>query len=450
MVQNLEEALEVVYGPYNRARPFIRFGDGDAVVRRPELTRRLLDLAGQPDRGQPVVLVTGSKGKGSVSRLIAALLEEHGLRIGLFTSPHLVEFTERIRVNGKAVSEGRLLRYLNEILPRIEQVQSGLTPEAYLGPVGISLALAMLVFRDEKTDLNVIECGRGGTYDDANVLDHKWAVITPVMDEHLLSLGPTIVQVAEHKAGIIKAGQRAAFSAKQNDPVMEVLQKRASDCGVRLHTAGTGFGARDVSLTRYGTKARVFTRNKDYGAITLPLLGTFQADNASLAIAVAEEICSGNLGTEKVRQALAGVRWPGRCEIMAQRPTVLVDGTINRASAKYLVEIIGGLGLKPVISVVGITAEKDYRGVLAALGPISEVVILTRAPGAQHPFPDDGAEVAGAYCSRVLSTPSLEDAVREAKLMAGPEGLVCVAGTQHIIGQAQKIWGRNLQDLRNL
>ncbi len=443
--RKLERVVDAIYASYHRAAPNLQRHLGDAHTRHPELTRRLLDEIGAPDLNRDIVLVAGSKGKGSTCRMISAILEQAGFKVGLFTSPHLVSFTERIRINGRAISAGEFMRYWRQVQPVMEKIEEGLPPHIYQGPVGITLAVAMLAFREHGTQVDVVECGRGGAYDDTVVLPNRWSVITTIVDEHVEALGPTLVDIAKHKAGIIKEGQTSAFCAPQVAEVRSVLAERAAAVDVPLFQGGQHFQATGTELVAGGTRTRIITARRDYGQVVIPLMGGFQAQNAALAAAVAEGVAP-RLGDAAVLRALSTVRWPGRCQVLQQHPTVLVDGAINRVSALYLQEVVTALNLAPVVAVVGITADKDYRGVLAVLGPLCREMWLATASHTQYPYPADAVAVARRYC-QAREAPHLADAVDQAVTAAGEDGLVLVVGTQHLVGEAMRLWGYNPADV---
>ena len=195
------------------------------AIRNQQAARKLLNDIGSPDRGQAIVLVTGSKGKGSTASFISSLLQANGYKTGLFTSPHYFSFNERIQVNGEAISDADLIRLANQIAPFVNKCMNELTANEYLGPIGIALAIALLYFKEQNVDYIILEAGKGGKYDDTNVVHNQWAVITPILREHIDELGPTISQIIEHKLGIIKKDS-TAFISKQQLHVNQKINQR--------------------------------------------------------------------------------------------------------------------------------------------------------------------------------------------------------------------------------
>lgn len=223
----MDEAISFVYRSLLKAKPYQTF-ENDAVTRAPYLTRELLTRLNVMPEKEKVLLVTGSKGKGSTSRMISSILQNHGLKVGLFTSPHLVHYNERIRVNGKAISDERFLQYMNENRDVIDLVEGMIQqPMHYLGPTGIFLSIALKHFREEGTDINIIEIGRGGMFDDTNILPNKWAVITRIMEEHIGFLGETLEDIAKHKLGIMKDCTDTVIIGNQVNSIIPFIKKEA-------------------------------------------------------------------------------------------------------------------------------------------------------------------------------------------------------------------------------
>ncbi|WP_217596747.1 folylpolyglutamate synthase/dihydrofolate synthase family protein [Cohnella sp. GbtcB17] len=455
-ITNQREAEDLIYRSYLRAAPYLPSA-GDEQVRHPQLTRRLLDLLGAPDRGRRFVLVTGSKGKGSTSRLLSSLLSHIGYKVGLFTSPHLVDYRERIRIDGQAIGEADFVRLTRRIEPAWEEIEHGLDAAAYQGPVGVSLAVAVGWFAEQGTDINVIECGRGGRYDDANVLANEWAVVTAIMEEHVRELGPGLDDIVRHKLGIVKSADTRLYIGAQRADVLDAIKvelgtagDRASGPNGRAAMAGETFAAANVALSARGTTFDVRTERAVYRGFSLPLLGAFQADNAALAVQACEDIAGAALDPATVAACFAGLQWPGRCEIVSRDPLTIVDGAIHRDSAAYLASVIRSLGLGEdarVAAVIGVPKDKDYAGVIETLAPIASRILVTRPDVSHLAFPQDALEVATRYCPGGSEAyPLLADALDA--LLAGPlPDCILIVGTQTLIGNAKRLYGQGLEDI---
>ncbi len=416
-------------------------------------TRRLVGALGLLATAREYAVVTGSKGKGSTTAITAKLLQCLGHRVGMITSPHLVSWRERIRVDGRAIPEADFLRILGELEPTIDAIEARLDEGRYFSPQGIFLAIALRWFDEQGVQAAVLEVGRGGRYDDIAIVPNQLALITPIMLEHVEQLGPTLERIAWHKAGVIKP-YSYVYSAPQPPEVLEVLQTEADAQGAAFNWIAPADTGEYLGLAPDGRGIRL--RLGRYGEVTLSLLGRYQMVNAALAV-----IGAGNMHgrlpgiphaspeyVERIRAGLAQVRWPGRCYKLQDAPAVYVDGAINAESAELLVDSLRELLTEPVIAVIGVPEDKDYRGVYAALGRISRAVILTET--ARNPslrFPDAAAAQAAArqHNSQVDYRPTLAQAVEAALAQAGQDGVVIIAGTQSIVADAMALWGESFE-----
>lgn len=452
------DAIDAVYQSYNRAswaRAGFPEGDPrapapgrwtgpDAERRRPDLTRRLLDRLGRPDYGAPSVLVAGSKGKGSTARMIAGVLQAHGLRVGLFTGPHLLHPMERITINGIPLPEEDFVRWMNEIGPLIQEIDREIRSDEYIAPVGIYLAVALCAFREAGTDIDVLECGRGARFDDVAQVRARWAAVTPVMEEHLKELGPTLADVAWHKAGAIRPGVRASFAGRQDPEVAALLRGEAKALGVPLRILGRDFCVDEAKITSQGLWTAITTPGGRRIETTLPGVGGFQADNAALAAAVAENILQDESWTgrgapwSEVRAA-EGLRkavHPGRCQILSRRPLILVDGAVTGASAVQIRELLERWRVR-VVTVGAVPSDKDYPGVYRELAPVSDGLVLTRAGNGYFTYPGEGEAMARRWYARVATAPNLKEALRVAGMwLKKNRGTPAGAGVSRRTGMA--------------
>lgn len=445
---SFHDAVGYIFSSYVRAKPFRRVGF-DKDTRNPAHTRRLLDAIGAPDRGQYNVRVTGSKGKGSTARLLAGVLESQGLRVGLFTSPHLIDYTERIRVNGRAIGEREFVRLLLSFRPTADRLASEFGPGDYYGPVGLTAVVAALHFRNLQTDVNVFELGRGARFDDVNVLDAKWAVITPVQHEHVEQLGPGLSDIAWNKAGAIGPGIRGATVGLQPPEALSVLKEEADRWGVALDVLGTDFIVENVRAQANETAFSVVGRFARYEDLTVSLLGRHQADNATVAVAAAERVIGGALSGDRLRKSLAGLRFPGRMHVLERCPRILIDGAINRESGAYAAEMIATLRPEKLVLVMGLPDDKDVAGLAASLGGEAATVIVTPAENPHLRYADAAAVRAALRrtSSIVIDCRSFEEAIALAEELAGRSGMVAVIGTQSLVADALRHYGVPTRDL---
>lgn len=353
----------------------------------------LMDLLGSPQQAYPVVHIAGTNGKTSTARLTEALLKERNLRVGRFTSPHLVSVRERITVDGESLSEERFAQVYEEIAPYVELAD---TQGRRIQFFELLTAMAFAAFADTPVDVAVVEAGMGGSWDATNVADGTVAVVTPISLDHTDRLGPDIPSIAGEKAGIIKAGATAILAQQQLEAA-EVLMRRAVDVGAVVAREGLEFGvlAREVAmggqlLTLRGLKGV-------YEEVYLPLYGEHQASNAACALAAVEALTGGDdpLDVELVRQAFAGASSPGRLEILRRNPTVVVDAAHNPGGMQASLEgMQEAFDFAKVVGVVAVMRDKDVATLLDLLEPILDEIVVTRNSSPRSMSPAELAEVA--------------------------------------------------------
>jgi dihydrofolate synthase / folylpolyglutamate synthase len=344
----------------------------------------LTSLLGDPQRSYPVVHVTGTNGKTSMTRMIDSLLRERGLRTGRFTSPHLVSVRERIAVDGLPLSPERFVELYEEILPYVQLVDDK-------QPVPLSFfelltGMMFAAFADAPVDAAVIEVGLGGRWDATNVADGAVAVIGPVAMDHMKYLGDTIEEIAAEKAGIIKPGA-IAIIAQQQVAAAEVLLAYAASVGATVAREGIEFGVLAREMAVGGQQLVLKGLRGTYADVYLPLFGGYQAGNAACALAAVEAFAgvSESAGVEPaaldagiVRDGFAKVSSPGRLEVLRRSPTVLADASHNPAGmAATLEALTESFGFNRIIGVVSVMEDKDVTSLLAELEPVLSDIVVT-------------------------------------------------------------------------
>ncbi|HZQ36907.1 MAG TPA: Mur ligase family protein, partial [Dehalococcoidia bacterium] len=311
-----------------------------ATASRRELRplRELLALLGDPQRSRGGVHLTGSKGKGSVAAMIAAMLRACGLRTGLYTSPHLHTIRERMQVDGEPIAEGEFARLCSLMRPHVEAIVAG---GARLTTFELLTALGFLHFHEQGAEWQVVEVGLGGTLDATNVLDEKQlCVFTPIGLEHTEILGDTVQQIAADKAGILRPGVRAVMGL-QRESAAEVLRSACAERGATLLEVASACQLARGRSGLDGQELRLRTPLADYKA-RLPLVGRFQAENAATAILGMEQLIDAGVPftPQAAAAGLAEVRWPARVEILKRSPLVVVDGAHSPDSARRLAQTV--------------------------------------------------------------------------------------------------------------
>ena len=406
--------------------------------------RRLLEALGRPERDLVSVHVAGTKGKGSTAAMLHAIAMAAGLKTGLYTSPHLVDIRERIRVGSEDISSGALRRLIEVARPHIERFRAADDPPTFFE---IFTALAFRHFADAGTDLVVAEVGLGGRLDATNVLAPEVSVLTAISIDHTHQLGDTLRAIAAEKAGIIKPGV-PVVSQPQPREALEVIEEACRTAEAPLLVIG-----REVTYEwapaseggRAGGRLAVRTPQATYDGLFVPLMGEHQALNASAAIAAAEWVrpLAGRLTPETVRRALGEVRWPGRMEWLPGRPDWLLDGAHNRASMERLTE---GLSRhfpgRPMVFVFASAADKDVDGMLTVLAERAgdAPVVFTRTDNPRAADPADLAARFRRFGGRTSETAAnVSAAVAAARHLAGPGKLVVVCGSLYLVGEAKRI-----------
>ncbi|MEU4575946.1 MULTISPECIES: folylpolyglutamate synthase/dihydrofolate synthase family protein [Nonomuraea] len=337
----------------------------------------LLDLLGSPQRAYPVVHIAGTNGKTSTARLTEVLLRERNLRVGRFTSPHLVTMRERITVDGEPLSEERFTEVYEEIAPYVELAD---TQGRRIQFFEMLTAMAYAAFADTPVDVAVIETGMGGSWDATNVADGTVSVITPISLDHTDRLGPDVESIAKEKAGIIKPGATTVL-AQQELAAAEVLMRRAAEVGAVVAREGLEFGVLSREVAVGGQLLTLRGLKGVYDEVYLPLYGAHQASNAACALAAVEALTGGDdpLDLDLVRHAFAQASSPGRMEIVRRNPTVVVDAAHNPGGMQATLDgIHEAFDFAKVVGVVAVMADKDVTGLLELLEPVLDQIVVTR------------------------------------------------------------------------
>ncbi len=424
----------------------------DAQTRHPWLARRLLDELGQPDRKFSSILVTGSKGKGSIALLTAKLLQGLGYRVGLVTSPHLLNFRERIRLGGRAISEADFIAGANRLEDPARQIMAELREQQYLSPAGLILGLAALYFADNHTDFVIIEAGRGGRYDDCVVLDNHLALFGPILLEHAAQLGPTVADIARNKVALLKPGG-VGLSVPQSLEVQTILESHATNMNSQLFLVGRQLQPFEVRIEGEWLRLGIQTRFNRLEDLALPIPALYESENLAVALE-AVEAATGNRawsGQEQaaLRETLRNIHWPGRMQTLAQNPLTVADCAVNGQSARSVLQSLAGRWHAPVAAIIGVPTDRDWRGVLQALSGHSQYVIFTEVANNRLAFPAEAADYARQFwpATAIYETSDFR-AARELALRLQPAPqLLLILGTQSVIGAALREYGGDLEQL---
>ena len=416
------------------------------VQPRVERTRRVLELLGDPQATYRVVHLTGTNGKTSTARIVESIVRAHGLRTGLFTSPHLERFTERVMIDGEPIDDGLVADAWDEISPFVDLVDAELAAagDAPLTFFELLTVLAFVAFADAPVDVAVIEVGMGGSWDSTNTADGDVVVFAPIDLDHADRLGNTIAEITTVKSGIIKPGA-AAVSAEQNPAALEVLKAAADARSASLAVEGDAFGLTAQSLAVGGQQISVQGLAGTYDELYLPLYGAHQGHNAALAIAAVESLIGGAeqpLATDVVADGLAQVTSPGRLQLVGVAPTVLVDSAHNPHGARALVSALeDSFDFDEWGIVLGAFGDKDIAGIVSTVVPAAAHVFATAPDSDRAADPDalaDLVEAAGAHVTVHRDLAEAAEAARE-WAAASDRRAVVIAGSVVLAAEALQL-----------
>ena len=337
----------------------------------------LLDALGSPQLSYPSIHIAGTNGKTTTARMIDQLLTELGYRVGRYTSPHLESFTERISIKGQPISDQMMIKTYDDIALYLDLIDSRQPfPISYFEAL---TAMAFVAFAEYPADVGVIEAGMGGQWDATNVLSSLVSVMTPIGFDHMEYLGNTLTEIAQTKAGIFKPESNVVLAA-QSSEVAKVLMANVARVSAIPFREGVEFSVKKRSLAVGGQLISLAGIYGDIDDIYLPLYGDHQSNNASLALASVEAFAGVKLDEELVRQAFSKVKSPGRCEIIYQDPTVIIDAAHNPHGAAAIAKTISTeFDFHLVIAVVAVLADKDVDGILQQLSTAVDYIITTQS-----------------------------------------------------------------------
>ncbi|HET8960511.1 bifunctional folylpolyglutamate synthase/dihydrofolate synthase [Nocardioides sp.] len=382
------------------------------------------ELLGDPQRSFPVIHLTGTNGKTSTSRMVDALLRGLELRTGRFTSPHVERMSERISIDGEPLTDEEFVQAFNDVAPYTHLVDSEQDhPLSFFETI---VAMAYAAFADAPVEVAVVEVGMGGSWDATNVADAAVAVVLPVAVDHARYLGETPAAIAAEKAGIIKPGS-VAVMAEQSPEVAEVLLQRAAEVGASVVREGTDFGVVTRVPAVGGQVVSLQGLRARYDDVFLPLYGAHQAQNAAVALAAVESFTGAQtLDGEIVSAAFAEVTSPARLEVIRRSPTIVLDAAHNPHGAEATAAALeDSFTFSPLIGVMGVMADKDAEGVLAAFEPHLAHLVCTQN-STQRAMPAEklaraAREIYGDH--RVSVAPRLADAIDQAATLAEAGGV---------------------------
>jgi len=423
---NYEEALSYIHGT-------LKFGSKLGLHN----IGALLGLMGNPEKKMKFVHVAGTNGKGSTVQYISSILVESGYKVGIYTSPYIQRFTERIRIGDREINEEDLARITGLVKGKVD-IMLG-KGENHPTEFEIVTAVAFQYYCESNCDIVVLEVGLGGRFDSTNIIGTpELAVITTISYDHMEWLGATLPEIAFEKAGIIKQGGDV-ITYGQTEEVEAVFQKACSERGAKLHK--TDFSC--LKLAEYCLDGQSFDF-RAYRSLQISLIGSHQIKNAAVAIDAARLLIKKGwrITEQSLREGLRKTKWPGRLELISGNPAFLIDAAHNTEGAevlrKALDEYFPG---KRIVFIMGVSNDKDYRA-MARIVLTRCTAVITVTPISLKALPAAKlAVVAENYCRNVLISGTIEEAVRISLELAAPDDLICAFGSLYYIGGVRDVFG---------
>jgi dihydrofolate synthase / folylpolyglutamate synthase len=401
---------------------------------------RFLNRLDRPHEQLKTVVIAGTKGKGSTAAMIASMVQASGLKAGLYTSPHLCSIRERIRVNGDLITEEDFASLVAELQPHLEAAgMAGV--RRFRTFFEILTTMALLHFRRLGVDLAVLEVGLGGRLDATNVATPLASVITSISFDHVEVLGDTIPKIAREKAGIIKM-HGLAVVAPQRPEALAVIRDVCTARDSRLVEVARELRWQPRHYGWEGSVVDLESTRRTYPKIEVPLAGPHQLLNAATAIATAEQLEAQGLpiSEDGIRQGMKRVQWEGRLETVSRQPWIVLDGAHNRDSARCLREALATcFPYQRLILVLGISANKNLEGINEELTPLAAVTVATRAMVPRAAPPQQVADLAAKWCSRIIVEEDTQTALGRAIVETRRDDLLLVTGSLYLVGDAKRL-----------
>ena len=406
----------------------------------------LLYLLGEPHKKLKIIHVAGTNGKGSTCSSISSILQSAGYKVGLYTSPHLVDFTERFIINQKSISRKKVSELLERIKPCIEKVAN--TP-AYNHPTFFEVitSMAFLYFFEEQVDFLVLEVGLGGRLDATNVCEPLISVITHIDYDHMDELGNSLKEIAREKGGIIKP-EGIVISSNQYEEAYNEIKKIADDRNSLIYSVG-----REIiyQIVKSDIKGVIFDLKgiyHEYKNLHTPLLGRHQADNSAAAITAIEalKIRGVNITEKAIRAGLGKVNWTGRLEIIQNNPTLVLDGAHNPNGVKIVRDALKEIfSYHRLILVLAIFADKDYKKMIQIIVPDADLVIAAKTENPRAASPRIIAKEAAQYIdqNKIIVTENIPQAINCALSNSNEDDLICITGSLYTAGEAKRYFKIN-------
>ncbi|MFH0972129.1 MAG: folylpolyglutamate synthase/dihydrofolate synthase family protein [Candidatus Micrarchaeota archaeon] len=387
-----------------------------------------------------VVHAAGTNGKGSVCAFVSSILQAAGYKTGLYTSPHLQKYNERVQIGGKEISDSEFAGLIAAIKPKIEQMKKNKKCPSQFEALTIA---ALKYFEKNAIQILVMETGMGGRLDATNIVPSRVQAITSISFDHAADLGNNLSRIAFEKAGIIKQNSFVSTTCRDVEalgPIIGVCRRR----NAKLSTYGAEFSYVKKNTPEASPKFYFGGKTLRLDGLKLGLLGEHQYENASLALSIIENLIQlgYSIPESAIRKGLACTKWPGRLEMLAGKPAILLDGAHNAGGMKALKSALESVFRKKygkLILVLGIMADKDYPQMLEIIAPVADELILTRAAIDRSAAPETLETALGKLKGKpkLMLKSTLKGAISYAKAIAHPNDLICISGSLYLVGEAR-------------
>jgi dihydrofolate synthase/folylpolyglutamate synthase len=414
-VTSYRESVKYLYGLQKYG---VKFG----LSKTYELMKRL----GNPHHRKTYIHIAGTNGKGSVSAMLESILSRAGMKVGFYSSPHLVRFTERFRINRKEINQRRVA----ELTDRLRDIIDPDSPPTYFEATTV---IALTYFADENTDISVMEVGMGGRLDATNIIKPVVSAITNISLEHQAFLGPRLIDIAGEKAGIIKKGVDTVTAATQPS-VIRLFEGMCTEKNAPFWRLG-----RDVRYRSTGSGLSYYGIKHTFRDLDVSLKGSYQKRNIALAIAIIEllEKKGFKISSKDIKEGLKETVWPGRMHLISESPLIVLDGAHNPAGIRGLAEAVDkAFSYKRLILIIGIMKDKDIGHMISRLVPMADYVICTSPEYYRSAESGDLMKIVYPHGRPVEAVPVISKAIERAKGMAGPQDMILITGSLFTIGEA--------------
>ena len=413
---------------YNQAihylNSFGRFGSKLGLFR----INKLLELMGNPHENFKSVHIAGTNGKGSVAAMVSSILQEEGFRVGLYTSPHLDDFRERIVVNGSCIPKKELALLVEEVKPIVKKVKKLSQPTFF----EVTTAIAFKYFSDVGVDYAVVEVGLGGRLDATNVIKPEVSVITNIGLEHTDVLGGTIQSIAREKAGVVKEGV-PLITAESKKEALEVFERVCKERKAELISLNE-IKLREVKCDLNGCVFDLKTKRRNYRSLKISLLGEHQIQNAALSVLAAEQL---GVSEKAIRDGLRKARWAGRLEIVQKKPLVVMDCAHNPPAMEALKNSLKLFKYDKLILVIGVMKDKEISGIMEQIAPPADLIVINKPNLERAAEPERIEREARKYGKKVKIVRDVKKSISYARSIAGEDDLILITGSIYMLYEAR-------------